>query len=191
MLRYRDTMLNAIARKCYQWNSRGLDMQTGDVINDVLSTVLLNLCQNDCRVLRDFQNRDNEIKFKAWLAIICQRSAGRYLKNRLFRHDRIVMEEKEDQRSESPGEFLPGYQMSSVSQSTRWELYEETVARLSRGKRRNLQRDIHLFLIYTWADFDLDMIDALPCLKGMGGRTVDNVVHRLRKILRESSAEMR
>ncbi|MCB0306534.1 MAG: hypothetical protein KDI38_22420, partial [Calditrichaeota bacterium] len=72
------------------------------------------------------------------------------------------------------------------------ELYEhivEVVRREKGGRRGNAERDLHIFLLYTLADFDQEMITALPVFCGegreIGHRVVDNVVNRIRVILRE------
>lgn len=67
-----------------------------------------------------------------------------------------------------------------------WEMYDHTVRQLrqSNGKKRNLERDINIFHLYTMADFSEDMILSIPCFKDMGHRVVDNVVNRIRKILK-------
>ncbi|MBN1406317.1 MAG: hypothetical protein JW956_00930 [Calditrichaceae bacterium] len=69
----------------------------------------------------------------------------------------------------------------------RWEIYDYTVIKLreSNGKKRNLERDINIFQLYTWADFSESMISFIPCYKDMGHRVVDNVVNRIRARLKD------
>ena len=77
---------------------------------------------------------------------------------------------------------------------SRWELYE-TVVQYLRGlagpRKRNLERDIHLFMLYNWADFSEDMIRVTPNFRSMGDRVLDNVINRLRILTRNNLAGLR
>ncbi|RMD93518.1 MAG: hypothetical protein D6813_04010 [Calditrichaeota bacterium] len=67
------------------------------------------------------------------------------------------------------------------------QLYEEFVGILrayQKSVKPNLERDIHIFKLYTWADFSEKMITSLPCLNTIGHRVVDNVINRMRGYLR-------
>ena len=48
----------------------------------------------------------------------------------------------------------------------------------------NIERDINIFHLYTWADFSEEMILFNPCFQDIGHRVVDNVVNRMRSQLK-------
>lgn len=74
--------------------------------------------------------------------------------------------------------------LHSVEPDDRWELYETIVSTLRQASQK--ERDINILLTYTWADYNQEMISTLPCFQNMGHRVVDNVVNRLRNILKDT-----
>lgn len=172
--RYKLFIYNQAAKSCRKWNVPRLNTQYSETVNDIFSEVILVLCGNNCKALKDFRARDNEKMFLSWLAVICSRTTGRFIQ----RHFSMVLSEAE---IDSFIEYL-----IDLDFDTRWELYEAIVDLLrknSSSKKRHLERDIHIFLLYTWADFSEPMIKLLPCLSDIGPRVVDVVVNRTRQQL--------
>lgn len=187
LARYRSFMESVIFKRCRAWNTLRLPLQMDDVVSDILCEVLENLCKNDGQALKSFQNRDSEIKFRGYLAITCSRQAGRHLKGR-YLSKAVVADEIEEitRRGEGSG------WMGELSPDSRWEFYEFIVHQLRSAAGRsagNLERDIHIFQLYTLGDFDQAMITALPCLETIGHRVVDNVVNRIRNTLKEKALQ--
>ncbi|RMH87432.1 MAG: hypothetical protein D6681_15090 [Calditrichaeota bacterium] len=185
--RYNLLMLKAITKRCAQLNVPRLKLQFDEVVHDIFGDVLTTLVQDNCRVLRDFRAKDNEGMFKCWLAIICNKRVWRFVNKHL--PPRMVNTETEHQ------EFIfesPRFRQH-LTEADQWELYEWVVACL-RGResapgterarqRGNLERDIHIYLLYVWGDFNQEMISSLPHLD-IGHRVTDNVVNRMRERVR-------
>ncbi|MFZ5516559.1 MAG: hypothetical protein ACOY90_07955 [Candidatus Zhuqueibacterota bacterium] len=172
--RYKLFIYNHVARSCRKWNVPRLNIQYSETVNDIFSEVIMVLCNNACKALKDFRARDNEKMFLSWLATICSRSTGRFIQSHFTR----VLSETE---IDTFIEYL-----IDLDFDTRWELYEAIVARLrsaSGAKKRNLERDVHVFLLYVWADFSAPMQKNHPCLKSMEPHAVDVVVNRIRQQL--------
>lgn len=188
LLRYRALIETAIARRCHAWNSRALDLQRSDVVDDVFSSVMAGLVDGDFNALKSFRG-SSEGEFRSWLNVVAKRAAGRFLRNRSF--ERYIGGEDESSQSDLPDYLLKDY-LADLDEHTKAELYEhivEIVRREKSGRRGNAERDLHIFLLYTLADFDQEMITALPVFRGegreIGHRVVDNVVNRIRTILRD------
>ena len=172
--RYKLFIYNHAAKSCRKWNVPRLNTQYSETVNDIFSEVILVLCGNECKALKDFRARDNEKMFLSWLATICSRTTGRFIQ----RHFAMVLSETE---IDSFIEYL-----IDLDFDTRWELYEtivEVLRNTSSSKKRHLERDINIFLLYVWADFSGPMIKKHPCLQEIGPRVVDVVVNRFRQQL--------
>ena len=78
--RYKNFIYRVITYRCFGWRVSRLSRQLSDVVNDVVSEVFTILTQS----LDQYREVDNEKKFRAWLATICNRAASRYLKRSLF-----------------------------------------------------------------------------------------------------------
>ena len=127
-----------------------------------------------CKSLGKFHEVENEQKFIVWLNTICNRAASHYLRKQFIE----LMSEVD------PSEMHDI--IGSINVDYRWEIYDHTVMilRESNGKKRNLERDINIFHLYTWSDFSENMILFIPCFRDMGHRVVDNVVNRMRNQLK-------
>jgi hypothetical protein len=177
--RYKRYIYQVAAGTCASWSASRLRKQLSETIDDIVSDVLLLLCQNQGRVLSEFRSRDDERLFLAWLATICRRKSSRHIL-RFFSSKMVEME-----AGELPGLFSP------LDCDRRAELYEHFVEHFRSSAARNkihLERDIFIFHMRVWADFSADMIQRMPCLDGIGHRVVDNTVNRMRKVLRLAEA---
>ena len=183
--RYQARMLRAIKKVCLGWRVNRLRMQLDEVVNDVFGGVLNLLIRNDLRALKQFESRDNENRFIAWLTIVSMNETKRELRRR-FR-DYFSEEEIGDlgrtEVGDAPFDKFEGG----------WEIYDyitqllrDDPARGTRKPPRNLERNIHIFFLYTMADFDQQMITGIPWMQDIGHRVPDLVVHRLRDKLRGS-----
>lgn len=173
--RYKVFIKGKVAKRCSEFNVPRLRMQFPETVKDVVSKVFLKLCTNQCRALQNFRERDNELAFRCWLSLICSRTASRYIEEYFV--DNLV-----DEKIEKLREYVAG-----LDYDHRWELYEAVVERLRtsfKQRKRHLERDIHILLLYVWADFPAIEIAIHPCLHELGPRVVDNIVSRLRKELR-------
>ncbi|MBN1782205.1 hypothetical protein JW948_13820 [bacterium] len=173
--RYKGFIYSTVTRCCTLWNMPRLHHQFSDTVNDIVSDVFMILCRDRCRALRQFEARDSEPRFLAWLAMICKRATGRYIQKyfskKLF--------------ETSPDSFQPFFE--SLPQDQRWELHETLVFMLRQwqgSRKKNGERDILLFQLVIMADFSPDMIGRLPCFRHLGHRVLDNVIHRVRSGLR-------
>jgi hypothetical protein len=183
MRRYEKILENTIAWRCYNWNSKALKKQISDVIDTVKSGVLLILCRNDFRALKNFRHKDNEKKFVSYLRMIATNDTGRYLKKNF---PRGVITEEELSGGENEDNLLDT--LRGMDDEARWEIYEHIVAHFytdSKRTRGNLDRDIQMFWLYLWAELDNQMIVSIPCLRGMDPHNVDVVVSRMKNILRD------
>jgi len=122
-----------------------------------------------------FKEKEAEEKFIAWLAVICNRAVSHYLKKQFIS---IINDNSADEYQQ----FIGSLQMDS-----RWELYDTVVWKIRDSKAKpgkNLERDINIFLLYLWGDFSIEMITSNPCYRDIGPRVIDNVVNRLRILLK-------
>jgi DNA-directed RNA polymerase specialized sigma24 family protein len=158
MHRYRKILENNIAWRCRRWNSRALKKQINDVVDDVLGRVLNILCRNNCRALKNYQNKDNEAKFKSYLRIIANNATSKYLKDNYSGKETSESDIFRDESS-----FIDT--LRGMEDDARWETYEYFVNKIySRVKRKrgNLERDVHMFWLYVWGDFDKETIVTFP-----------------------------
>ncbi|MGH1364226.1 MAG: hypothetical protein ACRBF0_11775 [Calditrichia bacterium] len=172
MERYRPVMENAILKRCRSWDARQrLPLQLKDVANDILGRVLEQLVDRDFKTLSTFRNPDSQAMFCAYLIQISRNAASAYLKK--WKFDRMTGEDPIDWQSDKHAQ----------DDSLAWEIYESRVSELrdTRKRRRpgNLERDIHIFLLYRWSDFDQSMILSHPYLRNIGHRVVDLVANRM------------
>jgi hypothetical protein len=182
MARYRKILEDTIAWRCYKWNSRTLKKQISDVVDDALGRVLNILCRDNFRALKNYKNKDNEKKFISYLRIIANHAASRILKNNYSGIESTDSDIYQDESS-----FMDT--LKSMEDDARWEMYEDfvnTIYSRVKRKRSNLERDIHIFWLYVWGDFDKETIVTFPCLQGSGDpHNVDNVVNRIKELLRK------
>lgn len=178
--RYREVIREAIKWRCYRWNSKMLRKQVGDVINDVEMRVFEILFKDGFKALRDFRQKDSENKFIAWLRQISSRAAGRDLKDKFLGDIRVLVEDI-TQEDDASLDYIKG-----SDEDARWENFEDWAAiyyNEIKKKRGNLERDLHMFMLRTWAEFDAETVVSFPCFKGMKPHNVEVVVNRIRDII--------
>lgn len=172
MKRYKTHIYSAVTRRCMSWNVPRLDRQISDVVNDIASEVFVIIYKS----LAGFKEIEYERKFIIWLTTICSRSSSHYLQ-RQFMHTLTDLDIEVFQ------DVIGG-----LSFDSRWELYESAADRMrsvQSSKKKNLERDINIFLMYVWSDFSDKMVLTHPCYSSLGGRVIDNVINRMRSVLRE------
>lgn len=178
--RYKKFIYNCAVKSCSAWNVPRFKVQFTEAVDDVVSDVILTLCKNDFQSLRNFIAKDQEPMFLAWLATVCRRAAGHYI--RKYFTDRIIDGAYED---------LKQY-IGSIPFDEKWELREHIISMIRSvwgDSKRNAERDILLFQLHVLADFPLHLVTSLPCLENVGRRVLDNITHRMRQQLRVLRAE--
>lgn len=174
--RYKNYIYKVVTNRCQIYKIPQIKRQFSDVVNDIVEEAILQLCKNDCRALQEYKARDSEKAFLSWLATISVRTTNDYVQKHFVLP--IIRQDLQEFQN----------WISSVDSDVRWELYEDHVSKLRefhKKQKRNLERDIHIFKLYVWADFSTPMLTSIPCFRQIGHRVVDNVVNRMRKYLRQ------
>lgn len=168
--RYKMAVYNAVTKRCVSWNVPRLRRQLSEVVNDISAEVFIILYKS----LVTFREVQNEAKFIVWLTTICNREASRYLQ-------RYFLQTLTDFDIDKFQDLI-----GAINFDNRWELYEFTVKKMrrqhSKGKK-NLERDMNIFLLYIWSDFSDKMVLTHPCYGELGHRVIDNVINRMRAYL--------
>jgi len=175
--RYKAFIQSVVVNKCNRWNTSRLGMQFKDTVEDIIPEVYVDLCRNDYRALKNFKNVHSEDKFRAYLALISARTTNRNLA-KLF-SDTLI---------DTPPEEIPEM-IKTNHEFEHWELYDSIVhfLRNQAGERkRNTERDILIFMLYTWGDLDTKAVLDQPIFKDVGHRVLDNVVNRTRNLLKKN-----
>jgi RNA polymerase sigma factor (sigma-70 family) len=168
---YKNFIYHVVTKRVLTWNVPRLRMQLSDVVNDIVSEIFITLHKS----ITSFRETDDEKKFLFWLTTICNRTASHFLRKQFI----STVIENEIQ------EIQEYYKV--LQTDVRWELYENIVKDLreySGKSKRNLERDITLFNLYTISDFSHHMIELTPCFDSIGNRVVDNVINRTRDVLK-------
>jgi hypothetical protein len=177
--RYKLFIYKKVIHRCKAWNVPRLGLQFSETVNDVVAEIYTELCKNQCEAFRKLSVRNNEQMFFAWLATICNRAASRHVQKYFNRTLSDI--DQDDEKKDYPGYF------ANLESDLRWELYETLIGKLrasGQRKRRNMERDINIFLQHTWADFSPEMISYHPCLSNVKPQLVFVVVARVRSYLR-------
>ncbi len=138
-----------------------------DVVDDVVGDVLFILNSE----LSSFRNRDDEGRFLAWLSMITNRAALRYMQKN---YSRLYFNDRNEETLNSREPFHC------------WELYDYLVAFFRKTRKKNSvqsERDISIFMLYTFADFSPETIKKQPCLKNVSLRAIQLVLNRMKKKL--------
>jgi hypothetical protein len=166
--KYKTFIYQVITYRCIRWRVSRLRRQLSDTVNDVVSEVFAILT----RSLAQYKEVEDERKFRLWLATICNRTSGRFIKREFF-----------NEIADADLENVHNY-IGKIEFEPRWELYESVVILLretNSAKKINLERDINLFQLYIWSDLSQPIILSHPCYVNLGHRVIDNVVNRLRE----------
>ncbi len=155
------------ARYACQKSIRPRHRLFNDVVDDVVGDVLV-ILNNE---LHGFRNRDDEGRFMAWLSMIVNRAALRYMQKN---YSRLYFNDENEETLHDNGPFF------------RWELYDYLVAFFRKTRKKNSvqsERDISIFMLYTFGDFSPEAIRRQPCLKDVSLRAIQLVVNRMKKKL--------
>ncbi|HPG40845.1 MAG TPA: hypothetical protein PLP19_18535 [bacterium] len=173
--RYKSTITGIIINRCHSWRLETLKKQFPEIVNDILSRIFILLIQNDYALLKRFQARDNHYQFVAYLVTICDRITRSYILE--FFRDSFPDRQKQ----------LARLYLQEIEGDQGWELYEQLVGAL-RGaagiRKKNNERDIHLFMMYIWGDFSTKSVQQHKFYSGMGERVLDLVISRMRQVLK-------
>ena len=80
-----------------------------------------------------------------------------------------------------------------VDPEIKWELFDFVKKSLLEDTKRksNADRDLLIFMLYTWSNFSANEVKKLACLSDIGDRVVDLVVNRGREKLNKNNADER
>jgi hypothetical protein len=109
--RYKTYIYQVITYRCTSWRVSRLRRQMSDTVNDVVSEVFTILT----RSLGQYKEVEDEKKFRLWLATICNRAAGRFIKREFF-----------TDMADEDLEYFRNY-IREIEFESRWELYENVV----------------------------------------------------------------
>lgn len=166
--RYKKLIFYFIERSCNQWSLSRLQLQKRDVLDDVLSEVLIMINKN----LADFKNQDSEKKFIAWLQVVCNRTCSIYLK-RVFKNNISEVDILDIPLLKKGHEDI-----------IMWELHEfmvETLRSELPNSTKNLERDINIFLLNVWFGFPTEQITEHPCYNHLTHDSIKSIVTRIKK----------
>ncbi|TVL99928.1 MAG: hypothetical protein CV087_16030 [Candidatus Brocadia sp. WS118] len=186
--RYKEMIYKFVVNRCFNWKVERLGMQLNDVVNDIVSEVYIILLNK----LYTYRVEEGEQNFRYWLATVCNRASGSYMKRRSIAA--FIAEEIEDVEKDlkKTTERFQTY-IRTFEIDTRFELYEHLVLilRTSGEQKRNVERDIHIFYLYVWADLPKQIIaNGHPCFAddpNINEGNIDNVIHRFRSFLRKTA----
>ena len=170
--KYKKYMYKIAHKACSQWRAKRLIRQKNDVVHDIVLEIFAELCKDDYVLLKRFNKRTNEEAFRAYIGVISRRIANKKLA-KLF--PGILDLNSPDDRPEW---------LAQESPPIKREIYESVVEQLrSVSSSKKNERDILLFNLYVFADFNPGQIRKQPLFCDLGDRVVDVVVHRTRKEL--------
>ncbi|KAA3614176.1 MAG: sigma-70 family RNA polymerase sigma factor [Calditrichaeota bacterium] len=170
--RYKQRIYQIVFYRCDSWQSPRVKTQLKDIVNDIVSLVFKDLPKS----IKNYREVSKEKIFLLWLTTICNRAVSFYFKDRYID---IISNYQIDDYPEIVGD-LP--------LDNRWELFELITDVLTRDSshKRNVQRDLVIFLLYTIGNFKEEEIKKHHCFKEIGPRVVEVTVSRKRKILKEN-----
>ena len=180
MRRYKMFMYKVITKKCRQFNIARLSLDFSETVNDIVFEVFFKLNVDQCKALTDFRAVDKEKKFLAYIAIICERTASRYIKK--YVEDFVIT---------GPPDLFQAY-MNNIMPDLRWMVYEDLVSDLRRQagqRKKNAARDIHILLLRRWAELSKSTILMNPCLASLEEHTLDVVVNRMAEHLKQQKKD--
>ncbi len=169
--RYQNFIYKLVLNRCKSWNLQRIKYQLQDEVDDIVFIVIKHLIKDDYRFLKQFQNRDNPQLFLLYLSTLINRITRRHL---AIHFNKILDTLEEDQAKDTLKELSP---------EAGWEIYEELVQSLRNSminKHPNNERNIHLFLMYTWTDMSIDMLTHNDFYKPMGQNAIYTLINRMR-----------
>ena len=175
--RYKLLVYKIVTQRCNAWKVERLDKQLSDAVNDIVSKVFFELINNDYKLLKRYESGDNENLFTAYLGTISDRTAKQYIL-RFFKFTFLLLDN--DNIRNYIGHIDPVYC---------WELYEMIVYdfRKSAGSRKkNLERDIHLFMMFASDELSIKMIRQQKFYQCINKQVFTNVIARMRHVLKKN-----
>jgi len=173
--RYKIKVHQIVLYRCQSWLSPKVKVQLKDITNDIVSQVFLMLP----KAIASYREVSNEKHFLLWIGTICNRTVSAYFKKNYSTQN---IETDIDENPEIAG---------SLPLDNRWELFEYIKEILTKdsSKKKNAQRDLLIFLLYTWGNFSEQDIKKHHCFKDLGNRVVEVTVSRNRDTLRKTHSE--
>ncbi len=176
--RYQNYIYKIISKKCKFANIDQIDLNFSDTVNEIYHEVIIRLCKDDCKALREFKHKDKERVFLSWLARIANHTAFYF-----------IMKNYIKQVQTSDIEVVQKY-ISSVSSEVNSQVYEDVVRLLNKPEKKSNRkkininaRDINIFTMTMWQGFNLKMLQTIPCLQHITERIVANACYRSREKL--------
>lgn len=182
--RYKKFIYANIKRRCSAWKSERLKRQLEETVQDIFAKIITEFCAHEFKALREFHGHENdedhERMFLGWLVTVCHHQSNRELRRRWWK----VMQDQDP--------FAKPGLLRELAPDAAWSLYNDVVTVLRRpsksGKREKpglRERDIHIFLLCTFAAFSEAMVRLPVYMKRLGDRVVQVVVNRMRVRLRK------
>jgi len=175
--RYKLLVYKIVKQRCNAWKVERLDKQLSDAVNDIVSKVFIELISNDYQLLKRYQSGDNEDLFIAYLCTISDRTAKHYIL-RFFKFKFLLID----------NDLIQNY-IGHIDPDLRWELYEKIVNDLRKSagiRKKNLERDIHLFMMFTSDELSINMMRQQQFYRCINKQVFFNVIARMRHILKKS-----
>lgn len=170
--RYNDFIYRAVVKRCRSWKAARLKDQFSESVNDIVGDVYKILITK----LHTFKDSRNKKVFEIWLTQICNRSASYFLRRKFVN---VLV-------AEPAATFM--HYVKGVNPFNKLEFYEDLISFLRERKtsrQRLLERDLHIFFLYVWADLPKEIVLRHPCFSDVGERVVYVVVDRLRSTLKK------
>lgn len=176
--RYEKIIYSNIRRCCIAWKSERLKRQLDETVQDIFAKIFTVLCEHDFKALRAFRGNENdtdhERMFFGWLVTVCHHQSNRELKRLWWK----LMQDADPLTSAAI--------LRELAPEASWSLYNEVVSRLrDAAGSKLLERDIHIFLLGTFAAFSEVMIRVPAYMKELGARVIQVVTYRMRRKIRK------
>ena len=175
--RYKLLVYKIVTQRCNAWMVDRLDKQLSDAVNDIVSKVFMELIKNDFKLLKKYHSGDNEKIFCAYLVTISDRTAKQYIL-RFFKHKFLLLD------SDNIRHYI-----DQIEPDYRWEMYEMIVNQLRQSagiRKKNLERDIHLFIMFASDELSIKMIRQQRFYQSINKQVLFNVIARMRHILKKN-----
>ncbi len=168
LCQYKKFIYHVITKTSRDFRMARLHRDLQENVNDIFGDVMTILVKDDFKALRSFRALESEKRFRSYLAVICSNTTSARIR-KLFGH-----------MAEGDPAELTQY-MKVLPADNLWMLYEQLVddlRTLSRRNRANLERDIHILMLYKWKQMPQQTIRRFPCLRSIGERVIEIVSSR-------------
>jgi len=176
--RYEKIIYANIKCRCLAWKSVRLKRQLDETVQDIFAKIISELCMHEFKALREFRGHENdedhERMFLGWLVTVCHHQSNRELKGPWWK----VMQDADPQDSAGI--------LRELAPDASWSLYNDVVSLLRDSAENKLrERDIHIFLLGTFAAFSEAMVRIPAYMKDLGERVIQVVMFRMRTKIRK------